>query len=81
MSRPLHLGIVGATGQVGVAMRSILAERQFPLASIRFFSLARSAGSTLPCGDGYVVVEDAATSDPTGLFVALYSAGASASSS
>ena len=79
MSRPLHLGIVGATGQVGVAMRSILAERDFPLASIRFFASARSAGSTLPWGDGEVVVEDAATADPTGLDVALFSAGASTS--
>ncbi|MCZ2825466.1 MULTISPECIES: aspartate-semialdehyde dehydrogenase [unclassified Modestobacter] len=79
MSRPLHLGIVGATGQVGVAMRSILAERDFPLASIRFFASARSAGSTLPWGDGEVVVEDAATADPTGLDVALFSAGATTS--
>ncbi|MGY1839843.1 MULTISPECIES: aspartate-semialdehyde dehydrogenase [unclassified Modestobacter] len=79
MSRPLHLGIVGATGQVGVAMRSILAERNFPLASIRFFASARSAGSTLPWGDGEIVVEDAATADPTGLDVALFSAGATTS--
>jgi len=79
MSRPLHLGIVGATGQVGVAMRSILAERDFPLASIRFFASARSAGSTLPWGDGEVVVEDAATADPAGLDVALFSAGATTS--
>ncbi|WP_222192669.1 aspartate-semialdehyde dehydrogenase [Modestobacter italicus] len=79
MSRPLHLGIVGATGQVGVAMRSILAERDFPLASIRFFASARSAGRTLPWGDGEVVVEDAATADPTGLDVALFSAGATTS--
>ncbi|MEU2349750.1 aspartate-semialdehyde dehydrogenase [Modestobacter sp. NPDC049651] len=79
MSRPLHLGIVGATGQVGVAMRSILAERDFPLASIRFFASARSAGTRLPWGDGEVVVEDAATADPTGLDVALFSAGATTS--
>jgi aspartate-semialdehyde dehydrogenase len=79
MTRPLHLGIVGATGQVGVAMRSILAERDFPLASIRFFASARSAGSTLPWGDGEITVEDAATADPTGLDVALFSAGATTS--
>jgi aspartate-semialdehyde dehydrogenase len=79
MTRPLHLGIVGATGQVGVAMRSILAERDFPLASIRFFASARSAGRTLPWGDGEVLVEDAATADPTGLDVALFSAGAATS--
>ncbi|SCX39765.1 aspartate-semialdehyde dehydrogenase [Klenkia marina] len=79
MSRPLHLGVVGATGQVGVAMRQILAERGFPLASIRFFASARSAGTRLPWGDGEVVVEDAATADPTGLDVALFSAGATTS--
>ena len=79
MSRPLHLGIVGATGQVGVAMRSILAEREFPLASIRFFASARSAGSTLPWGGGEITVEDAATADPTGLDLAIFSAGATTS--
>ncbi len=78
-ARPLHLGIVGATGQVGVAMRSILAQRDFPLASIRFFASARSAGSTLPWGDGEITVEDASTADPTGLDVALFSAGATTS--
>jgi len=77
--RPLHLGVVGATGQVGVAMRQILAERDFPLASIRFFASARSAGSTLPWGDGEITVEDASTADPTGLDVALFSAGATTS--
>jgi aspartate-semialdehyde dehydrogenase len=77
--RPLHVGIVGATGQVGAAMRSILAERDLPIASIRFFASARSAGSTLPWGDGQITVEDAATADPTGLDVALFSAGATTS--
>ncbi|GAB3198788.1 aspartate-semialdehyde dehydrogenase [Geodermatophilus arenarius] len=72
----LRVGIVGATGQVGAVMRRILAERQFPLAELRFFASARSAGSTLPWGDGEITVEDAATADPSGLDVALFSAGA-----
>ncbi|MGY1796214.1 aspartate-semialdehyde dehydrogenase [Geodermatophilus sp. SYSU D00525] len=75
----LRVGIVGATGQVGAVMRRILAERQFPLAELRYFASARSAGSTLPWGDGEITVEDAATADPTGLDVALFSAGASTS--
>ena len=75
----LRVGIVGATGQVGAAMRSILAERDFPLAELRFFASARSAGSTLPWGDGEITVEDAATADPTGLDIAIFSAGASTS--
>jgi aspartate-semialdehyde dehydrogenase len=75
----LRIGIVGATGQVGTVMRQILAERNFPLRELRFFASARSAGSTLPWGDGEITVEDAATADPTGLDVALFSAGASTS--
>ena len=60
-------------------MRQILAERNFPLAELRFFASARSAGSTLPWGDGEITVEDAATADPTGLDIALFSAGATTS--
>ncbi len=77
--RPVRLGVVGATGQVGVAMRQILAERDFPVEQIRFFASARSAGSVLPWRDGEVVVEDAATADPTGLDIAVFSAGATTS--
>ncbi|MCY7396763.1 MAG: aspartate-semialdehyde dehydrogenase [Nocardioides sp.] len=77
--RPLRVGIVGATGQVGVAMRQILEERSFPIAEIRFFASARSAGTVLLFGGREITVEDAATADPTGLDVALFSAGASTS--
>jgi aspartate-semialdehyde dehydrogenase len=60
-------------------MRRILAERNFPVEQIRFFASARSAGSTLPWGDDQVVVEDAALADPSGLDIALFSAGATTS--
>ena len=75
----LHIGVVGATGQVGGVMRKLLAERNFPIASIRFFASARSAGSALPWGDGEIIVEDAATADPAGLDIALFSAGGATS--
>jgi aspartate-semialdehyde dehydrogenase len=71
--------VVGATGQVGGVMRRILAERNFPVEQIRFFASARSAGSTLPWGDDEIVVEDAALADPSGLDIALFSAGATTS--
>jgi len=73
------IGVVGATGQVGVAMRQILLERDFPAEEVRFFASARSAGTVLPFGDREVVVEDASTADPSGLDVALFSAGATTS--
>ncbi|SDY16945.1 aspartate-semialdehyde dehydrogenase [Modestobacter sp. DSM 44400] len=75
----LRVGIVGATGQVGGVVRRLLAERAFPLAELRFFASARSAGSTLPWAGGEITVEDAATADPAGLDIAIFSAGATTS--
>jgi aspartate-semialdehyde dehydrogenase len=49
------------------------------MASVRLFASARSAGTVLPVGDREITVEDAATADLTGLDVALFSAGATAS--
>jgi aspartate-semialdehyde dehydrogenase len=77
----LSVGVVGATGQVGAAMRQILLERDFPIADVRFFSSARSAGTVLPFGGREVTVEDADAADPSGLDLALFSAGATASRS
>jgi aspartate-semialdehyde dehydrogenase len=78
-SSGLRVGVVGATGQVGAVMRRILAERNFPMSELRFFASARSAGSTLPWSGGEIEVEDAAVADPSGLDIALFSAGASTS--
>ncbi|CAM3167646.1 aspartate-semialdehyde dehydrogenase [Nocardioides dubius] len=75
----VRIGVVGATGQVGVAMRQILLERSFPADEIRFFSSARSAGKVLQFGDREVTVEDASTADPSGLDIALFSAGGATS--
>ena len=75
----LNVGVVGATGQVGAKMRQILAERNFPVANIRYFASARSAGRTLPWGGADIIVEDAAEAELAGLDVALFSAGGATS--
>jgi aspartate-semialdehyde dehydrogenase len=75
----MKIGVVGATGQVGSVMRAILAERQFPVSEIRYFASARSAGTTLPWRGTEITVEDAELADPTGLDLALFSAGATSS--
>ena len=75
----LHVGIVGATGLVGGAMLEILDERAFPVASLRLFASARSAGRRLPWRDGEVEVEDAARADFEGLDVVFFSAGGATS--
>lgn len=75
----MRVGVVGATGQVGAVMRRLLDERDFPVEEIRFFASARSAGSKLPWRGAEIVVEDTADADPSGLDVALFSAGGSTS--
>ncbi|MGO9152055.1 aspartate-semialdehyde dehydrogenase [Mycobacterium sp.] len=71
----VSIGVVGATGQVGQVMRTLLDERDFPATSVRFFASARSQGRKLPFRGQEIEVEDAATADPTGLDIALFSAG------
>jgi aspartate-semialdehyde dehydrogenase len=83
-SRPFNpanprVGIVGATGLVGEILRAILVERNFPLASLRLFASARSAGTRLKWRDQEIIVEDAATADYAGLDIVFFSAGGSTS--
>ena len=74
-----NVAVVGATGQVGRVMRTLLEERNFPVETIRFFSSARSAGQTLPWKGQDIIVEDVATADYSGIDIAVFSAGATAS--
>lgn len=75
MAEGLRVAVVGATGQVGAVMRRLLDERDFPVASIRYFASARSAGTTLPWRGEDVVVEDVGAADLSGIDIALFSAG------
>lgn len=60
-------------------MRTLLEERSFPVDEIRFFASSRSAGTVIEWAGRKVTVEDAETADPSGLDVALFSAGATTS--
>jgi aspartate-semialdehyde dehydrogenase len=75
----MRVAIVGATGQVGVVLRSILVERGFPVDQMRYLASSRSAGTMLPWGDEEIVVEDAYTADLSGIDLALCSSPASVS--
>jgi aspartate-semialdehyde dehydrogenase len=74
-SQGMHVGIVGATGQVGSVMRGILIEREFPIDSIRFFASERSAGKKIGFQGDDIVVENATTANWDGLDIVLFSAG------
>jgi len=71
-----NVAIVGATGAVGRTMLSILEERNVLASNVRLMASHRSAGQTLSTRWGDLEVEDLATSDPSGIDIALFSAGA-----
>jgi aspartate-semialdehyde dehydrogenase len=71
----VRIGVVGATGQVGSVMLRLLAERDVEVDELRLFASARSAGTTLSFRGRDILVEDASTADPSGLDIALFSAG------
>jgi aspartate-semialdehyde dehydrogenase len=75
----MRVAVVGATGQVGSVMRAVLVERAFPFDDVRFFASERSAGRRLDFDGRTVEVEDAATADPAGIDLALFSVGSAAS--
>ena len=76
----VNIGVVGATGQVGGVMLDLLAEDPgFEIGSLRLFASARSAGKTIDFKGQPITIEDAAEADPSGLDIALFSAGGATS--
>ncbi len=69
------VAVVGATGAVGRTVISILEERNFPVSSLRLMASTRSAGQSIETKWGSVTVEDLATADPSGIDIAIFSAG------
>lgn len=53
------VGIVGATGVAGQELLRLLHERNFPMASLRLFASARSAGKVVECAGKKYTVEEA----------------------
>ncbi len=74
-NRTFTVAVVGATGAVGETMLSILAERDFPIAKLVLLASARSAGTQVDFKGQKVDVLDLETFDPTGVDIALFSAG------
>ena len=69
------VAVVGATGAVGRTMLSILEERDFAADSIRLAASERSAGIVVDTSLGAIEVEDLDSLDPSGIDIALFSAG------
>lgn len=76
----MNIAIVGASGAVGQELLRILAERHFPVTSLRLFGSARSAGSTYTFCDKEYTVELLQHGDLfRGIDIAFVSAGGSVS--
>ena len=73
------VAIVGATGAVGVELIRCLETRRFPLAELRLFASARSAGKTLEFRGEPLSVRELTEDSFRGVDLALFSAGASRS--
>lgn len=70
-----NVAVVGATGAVGEQIIRLLDERDFPLASLKLLSSARSAGTKIPFKDQELTVEEAMPDSFKGVDIALFSAG------
>ena len=76
----MNIAIVGASGAVGQELLHILAQRHFPITSLRLFGSARSAGSTYTfCGKEYTVELLQHSDLFKGIDIAFVSAGGSVS--
>lgn len=71
------MGIVGATGVVGQELLRLLLERNFPMASLRLFASARSAGKVIEKGGEKFTVEEAKIGAFGDLDVVFFAAGGS----
>ncbi len=73
------IAIVGATGAVGQEFCTVLRERRFPVATVRLFASARSAGQTVGGPLGLALVEELTADSFSDINLALFSAGAAVS--
>lgn len=71
------VAVVGATGNVGREMLSVLAERQFPVSEVVALASTRSVGTEVSFGDGILKVKALDYFDFKGTDICLMSAGGS----
>ena len=74
-----RVGIVGATGVVGQAIMAILAQRSFPIQTLRLFASERSMGRSYEFRDTAINVERLCHESLTDLDILFFSAGSSVS--
>ncbi|MGC1954163.1 MAG: aspartate-semialdehyde dehydrogenase [Gammaproteobacteria bacterium] len=79
MNRLYNVAVLGATGAVGEAMLSILAERSFPLDNIYALASERSEGTRVAFREDELIVQAVDAFDFSKVDIGLFSAGAGTS--
>ena len=79
MPQSYRIAVLGATGAVGAELLGLLAERDFPVASLKLLASARSAGDRLSFRGEEIVVEEVTDRAFAGIDLVLASAGGSVS--
>jgi aspartate-semialdehyde dehydrogenase len=75
----VNVAIVGATGAVGQEFLTVLAERKFPIKSLKLLASARSAGRKVNFDGKPHTVEELTRESFKGIAIAFFSAGGSVS--
>jgi aspartate-semialdehyde dehydrogenase len=75
MSKSYNVAVVGATGAVGQTTLKLLAERNFPVASLKVFASKRSLGKKVTFKGEDIAIEVVRPDTFTGIDIALFSAG------
>lgn len=75
----ITVGIVGATGAVGVEILRLLKKRNFPVKALHCFGSSRSAGTKLHFGNDEIIVEELSDSFFPSLDLVFFSAGSAVS--
>jgi aspartate-semialdehyde dehydrogenase len=75
MTKSYHIAIVGATGAVGAELLRVLERRNFPVASLRAISSARSTGKSVRFHDELIPVQELAEHSFDKIDIAFFSAG------
>jgi aspartate-semialdehyde dehydrogenase len=76
---PVHVAIAGATGAVGQEFLTVLAERNFPMKSLKLLASKNSAGKKIDFKGQTYTVEELTHDSFAGVQIAFFSAGGSIS--
>src|SRR2546428_2751322 len=79
MNRRPHVGVVGATGAVGIEIIKTLEKRNFPVGKLTLLASKRSLAKKLSFRGEDIAVEELTKTSFAGIDLALFSAGASLS--